>query len=328
MQTSKLTEIRKVAVIAPAGNGDLLSQNTIDIAASRLREMGLEPVFYPTTFRALAHTKQDKIDRAHDINSAFADPDIAGLLSILGGFASVHVLEHLDFDLIKANPKFFCGYSDITIMNTALYSKADLITFSGPHFSTFGAQLGIDYLIKHFKEIAFENKKIIHYTPSDSWSNDEWYIDQADRNFVKNDGPLIINEGHAKGTLIGGNLCTITLLNGTSYLKVPDDNIILFIEDDFDTHFDVFDRMLFALTEAIGRDKIKGILLGRFEKASNMSNDDIKRLFQHREYFKHIPIIANIDFGHTLPAISIPYGGTAEISASNEFIFNFSASEF
>lgn len=324
MNYKSLKEGDKIGIVAPTGGGDMISIPVREIATKRLNSLGLEPVFYPTTFRKIEMSKQDKIDRAEDINKAFSDPEIAGVMTILGGHSSVHVLEYLDFDIIKTNPKLFSGYSDVTILNAALYSKAGLKTLSGPHYSSLGMELGLEDTLDSFMRLAFSPEKKIVYSPSDTWSNDPWYIDQNDRTFIPNDGPLIVNPGQAHGTLIGGNLCTMALLTGTSYLDIPDKDIILFIEDDFETNLNTFDRILFGLTEALGRSRIKGLLLGRFEKSSNISNDDIKTLFKHRHYFSNIPVIANLDFGHTTPMISIPYGGWAEVQAGTDFKFIYS----
>jgi muramoyltetrapeptide carboxypeptidase LdcA involved in peptidoglycan recycling len=302
----------------------MISASVREIANKRLNDMGLEPVFYPTTFRKIEMTQRDKIDRANDINKAFSDPEIAGVMTILGGHSSVHVLEYLDFEVIKRNPKLFSGYSDVTILNVALYSKAGLKTLSGPHYSSLGMDLGLEETLESFKRLAFAPEEKVTYSVAKEWSNDHWYLDQKARTFIPNDGPLIVNPGKSQGTLIGGNLCTMALLTGTSYLDIPDKDVILFIEDDFETNLNTFDRILFGLTEAIGCGRIKGILIGRFEKTSNISDENIRTLFKHRHYFSNIPIIANLDFGHTTPMISIPYGGWGEIKADTEFEFIYS----
>lgn len=324
MDYKKLKKGDKIAIVAPTGGGDMISASVREIANKRLNDMGLEPVFYPTTFRKIEMTQRDKIDRANDINKAFSDPEIAGVMTILGGHSSVHVLEYLDFDVIKRNPKLFSGYSDVTILNVALYSKAGLKTLSGPHYSSLGMDLGLEETLESFKRLAFAPEEKVTYSVAKEWSNDHWYLDQKARTFIPNDGPLIVNPGKAQGTLIGGNLCTMALLTGTSYLDIPDKDVILFIEDDFETNLNTFDRILFGFTEAIGCSRIKAILIGRFEKPSNISDEDIRTLFKHRHYFSNIPVIANLDFGHTTPMISIPYGGWCEIKADTEFEFIYS----
>ena len=104
----------------------------------------------------------------------------------------------------------------------------------------------------------------IEIKPSESWSDDQWYKDQDKRNLIKNDGWLVINEGKANGTIIGGNLCTFNLLQGTEYM--PDlNNSILFLEDDYLSNPETFDRDLQSLIHLPDFNKVKGIVIGRFQ---------------------------------------------------------------
>ena len=89
-----------------------------------------------------------------------------------------------------------------------------MITYSGPHFSTFGMRKGLDYTIEAFQKCLVDGTPFtIH--PSTEWSDDPWYQDQENRMFEKNKGFVVINEGSCEGTLLGGNLCTLNLLQGT-----------------------------------------------------------------------------------------------------------------
>ena len=77
-------------------------------------------------------------DRVADLHAAFADPDVAAILTVIGGFNSNELLPYLDWDLIAAHPKVFCGYSDITALQNAILARTGLVTYSGPHWSAFG----------------------------------------------------------------------------------------------------------------------------------------------------------------------------------------------
>jgi muramoyltetrapeptide carboxypeptidase LdcA involved in peptidoglycan recycling len=74
--------------------------------------------------------------RVEDIHAAFSDSNVRGILTVIGGFNSNQLLDSLDYELIKNNPKILCGYSDITALATAITAKTGLITYSGLHFST------------------------------------------------------------------------------------------------------------------------------------------------------------------------------------------------
>jgi muramoyltetrapeptide carboxypeptidase len=93
----------------------------------------------------------------------------------------------------------------------ALYAKTGLVTYSGPHFTSFGNQGNFDYTLDYFKKCLFADEAFEIY-PSPSWSDDSWMKEQGNRNLVDNEGFWILNEGIAEGAIIGGNQCTLNLL--------------------------------------------------------------------------------------------------------------------
>ncbi|MGQ0515407.1 LD-carboxypeptidase, partial [Bacillus sp. D-CC] len=132
--------------------------------------------------------------RVQDLHEAFRDPNVKAILTTLGGYNSNGLLKHLDYHLIRENPKFFCGYSDITALNNAIYTKTGLVTYSGPHFSSFGMEKGLEYTTDYFLKCLTSNETI-EVLPSEIWSDDSWYIDQENREFIKNEGYVSIHEG-------------------------------------------------------------------------------------------------------------------------------------
>jgi muramoyltetrapeptide carboxypeptidase LdcA involved in peptidoglycan recycling len=173
---------------------------------------------------------------------------------------------------------------------------------------------GMEYTTEYLKKCLFQSQPF-SISPSPKWSDDPWYHDQENRTFIPNEGYLIINEGQATGTIIGGNMCTFNLLHGTEFMPSLN-GAILFLEDDElakdDTAAD-FDRNLQSILHQPGSNKIAAILIGRFQKASQMTSEKIKKIIQTKAELKHIPVIANVDFGHTTPAITFPIGGTAKL---------------
>ena len=89
---------------------------------------------------------------------------------------------------------------------------------------------GFEYSLQYFKNM-FMQENAFEIKPSEKWRDDSWFKNQDEANFINNEGFLIINEGQAEGTIIGGNLCTLNLLQGTEYMP-QDENLILFLEDD------------------------------------------------------------------------------------------------
>ena len=90
--------------------------------------------------------------RIADLHEAFADSKVKGILTVLGGYNSNHLLDYIDYDLIAKNPKILCGFSDITALLNAIYAKTGLVSYSCPHFSTFAMQKGLEHTLEYFKK--------------------------------------------------------------------------------------------------------------------------------------------------------------------------------
>ena len=150
-------------------------------------------------------------------------------------------------------------------------------------------------------------------TPSAVWTADRFDPKHPEFSFKKNEGFWILQEGKAEGTSLGANLCTFQLLHGTEFM--PDiRGSILFLEDDYESHPRTFDRDFESLSRQPGFDQVRGILIGRFEpRTANgfppMDRDQLEKIVACKTLPKGIPIIANVDFGHTNPMITFPIGG-------------------
>ncbi|WP_409270370.1 S66 family peptidase [Neobacillus sp. SCS-31] len=318
MLSKRLAPGDQIRIIAPARSMDLIKEEQVKLAVGRLEGLGFRVTFGKNVHGHDEFFSSSIEQRIEDLHDAFADPSVAGILTVIGGYNSNQLLKYIDWDLIKENPKFFCGFSDITALSLAIYKKTGLITYTGPHFSSFGVKHGLEYTLSSFLDAA-TNDAPYEIEPSDVWSDDPWYRDQENRTFIKQNGFLQIQEGSAQGTLIGGNLCTMNLLQGTEFMP-PLANSILFIEDDLESHALTFDRDLQSLLHQPGAEGIKGILIGRFQKDSHITEEAIIRIIQSKKELKGIPVIGNVNFGHTQPIATIPVGAIASISASGDGI--------
>ena len=161
----------------------------------------------------------------------------------------------------------------------------------------------------------------INVKPSEFWSDDKWWKDQENRKFIKNDGYWVLNPGKAEGHIIGGNLCTLNLLQGTKFMPSIK-NAILFLEDDdystIDANPKEFDRNLQSLLHLPEAKYIKGLVIGRFQKNFGMITEKLEYIIKTKPELKNVPVIANVDFGHTTPQITLPIGGRAKIVAEPE----------
>lgn len=310
----KLKSGDEIRVIAPSRSIGIISQETKDIAGQRFADLGLKLSFGKHVYESDKFNSSSIGSRIEDLHDAFSDKNVKGIITVIGGFNSNQLLKYIDWSLIKNNPKIFCGFSDITVLNNAIFAKTGLVNYSGPHYSTFGQKLHFEYTLEHFKKCLMEERPF-EIISSEFWSDDEWYMDQNKRELIDNSGYLTINPGSAEGTILGANLCTFNLLQGTEYF--PDlTNSILFLEDDYETVPHTFDRDLQSLIHLSDFNKVKGLVIGRFQKKSNMTNDLLIKIIKTKKELDNIPVIAGVDFGHSDPKITFPIGGEVKISVN------------
>ncbi|NTW14349.1 MAG: LD-carboxypeptidase [Candidatus Moranbacteria bacterium] len=313
---SKLKRGDGIRVIAPARSLSLLSEEIFRAALDRLGDLGFRVSFSEHAKENDMFMSSSVASRVEDIHAAFRDTDVKGILTVIGGFNSNQLLDSLDYDLIRENPKVLCGFSDITALCNAITAKTGLVTYSGPHFSTFAIRRGFEYDLEYFSKCLMEEGEY-RVEPSERWSDDAWYLDQESRDFIGNEGYAVLNPGRAEGRIVGGNLCTLNLLHGTPYM--PDlSGAVLFLEDDGDTggNFAVeFDRNLQSLIHQPGFDGVRGVVIGRPQKSSNMNTEKFRYIIGTKEAFRNIPVVVGADFGHTDPLFTFPIGGTARLVA-------------
>jgi len=315
MIAPKLQSGDEIRIISPANSLSIVAQDQQELAVRRLEQWGLKVSFSANANETDEMQSSSVESRIADLHDAFADPNVKGILTSIGGFNSNQLLRHIDYDLIAANPKRLCGFSDITAIGSAIYAKTGLVTYSGPSFSSFGMFLGCEYTMDYFVKIMLESAPVT-VLPSETWSGDAWYRDQHNREFIPNAGPIIINEGSAEGTIIGGNLCTLNLLQGTEYMPSLEGTVV-FVEDDSMSIPEMFDRDLMSLIHQPGFEHVQALIIGRFQKESQMTPALLEKIIRDKRELQHMPVIADVDFGHTTPMFTFPIGGRAAIDARN-----------
>lgn len=307
----KIKKGDEIRIIAPARSLSIISQETRKIANKRFQELGLKLSFGKHIEEMDSFASSPRELRIEDIHKAFSDENVKAIITVIGGFNSNQLLRYIDWELIKNNPKIFCGFSDITALNNAIFAKTGIVTYSGPHYSSFGQKLHFDYTLDYFKKCLFTEAPF-EIKPSELWSDDAWYKNQDYRKLIPNNGWLALNEGDAEGTILGANLCTFNLLQGTEYL--PDfTDTILFLEDDETSSSHDFDRNLQSLIHLPDFSKIKGLVIGRFQNISGMTVEKITQIVKSKEELNNLPVVAEVDFGHTDPKITFPIGGKVKL---------------
>ena len=238
--------------------------------------------------------------RAKELMSFFEDPTIDMIMALRGGYGAIQVLEFIDFEIIKANPKIFVGFSDLTSLQQVLFQKANLINFSGPmltsNFSKQDHSLITDESL--FSLIKGQNTTIINRF-----------------NILYN-----AHKTKIEGRLLGGNLITFMSLMGTVYEPDLTDKI-LFFEDIEEKTYSI-DRALTQLTLNKNFSKVKAIILGDFVDCvtRNEYEEELYPMIVNRLKKSNIPIINNIPAGHCSPNFTIPIGVKIEIDLQKQQI--------
>ena len=317
MYPPKLRRGSHIRVIAPSRSLAMIGAETRRIADERLGELGLTTSFGEHVLEADDFTSASIEARVADLHDAFADEHVDGILTVIGGFNSHQLLPHLDWQLIGDRPKIVCGYSDITALQNAIFARTGVVTYSGPHYSTFGMREHFDDNLRWFVECLFHDDEM-HVTPAATWSDDlAWFLDQDDRQIRDNAGWWPLNEGSGAGTLLGGNASTFQLLNGTQWAP-PIAGAVLFLEDDLEAQPHHFDRWLTAMLQQPDANNIAGLIIGRFQDDSNMTRPLLEQIVGHQPALDNVPILANVDFGHTNPIMTFPIGGRVSVRVAED----------
>ncbi len=272
----------KVGIVAPASPFD---PKKLEEGVKMIRDMGFrvecpEPMSITTGYLSAPDDF-----RARQLNRCFADKEIKAIVCARGGYGSIRILPLLDYPLIRRHPKIFLGYSDITVLLTALYRKCRFSVFHGPMAAGLG-DVDEDSRIRLFHALTF--------------------VDALE--FPLKDA-TILSSGKAEGPVAGGNLTSLCHLAGTPY-GMNFHGHILFLEDRGEALYRI-DRMLMHLKLTGCLSGIRGLILGTFDECGDYA--DIVNLVP--EIFKEedIPILAGFGGGHGRRNLAFPMGMPATL---------------
>ena len=296
-------------VIAPSHSmAPALSPEMQEQAKEGFAKLGLS-VSYGKHIHELNDFKTTTIEhRLEDLHEAFADPKVNAVIPVRGGSSITQILKYIDYGLVKRNPKILCGLSDVTALSYALYAKTGIINYYGPHFTMLAASKIVDYSFYSMKDNLFADAPV-QLKPSEYYCQSAW-----DREVIVNEGFWTINEGKAEGKIIGGNFLTTNFIMGSEFM--PDiAGSILFMEENHVLDFrDVQNELQSILTQPEG-EKIRGLVIGRFQKETGMSRELLTKIIKSKKELEGLPVIGNVDFGHTSPIVTFPIGGKVKIEA-------------
>jgi muramoyltetrapeptide carboxypeptidase LdcA involved in peptidoglycan recycling len=309
----KLRRGDTVRVVAPARSRKVVTEHDHSaVINKRFAALGLRLTFGDHVDERDDFDSSPVASRVADLHAAFADPEVAGILTAIGGFSSNELLPYLDWDLIAAHPKIFCGFSDITAVQNAILARTGMVTYSGPHWSSFGMRDYFEPTGQWFAQ-ALLGEGRVELSPSKSWTDDPWFADQDNRTVRGNEGWWPLRPGRATGRIVGGNLCTLNLLQGTAYMPSLD-GAVLMVEDDYLSDAKEFARNLASLLQLPDASGVQGLVIGRFQEASRVTRSLQEQNIARQDRLAGLPVLANVDFGHTDPRITFPIGGRATLA--------------
>ncbi|MBD3172992.1 hypothetical protein GF326_11025 [Candidatus Bathyarchaeota archaeon] len=315
VRPKRLAEGDTLLIVTPSSSMTS-SDEVIQRGVHNLKEIGFNVKIHHSCKGNYKGTAGPPKERAITLMDAFKNDDIDGIMSYWGGFNSNDILDYLDWGLIRANPKVFIGYSDITILNTVLHEKAGLINFQGPALITFTHEFLMPWEIQIFKDVLMNPIDTYELKASPSYIDAPYFYLYPDEAVTEkpNPGWHIIKEGTAQGPIIGGHLGTLLALAGTGYW--PDlEGKLLFLEEDEEGNPKEVRRQFRQLDQMGALDEINGLLLGRIPEVTGIKDDLwigplVEDIIEEYEY----PIVAKMDFGHTNPIATVPIGIMSEIS--------------
>jgi len=336
----------KVAIVAPASNRATDYPHVYELGLKRLREVfDLEPVEFPTATRDSEYLYNHPEERAEDVMDAFADPEISGVVTALGGFDQVRILKHLDPEVLRANPTRFFGISDNTNLQLYLWNLGTVSFYGGTVMTDLAMQGSMhDYTVEYL-ETAFFAEDLDAFgeiQPADRFTDED--LDWADPDNLERHREMEPSPGRTwrgpetpvSGRTWGGCLASLDMqLRTGRYLPDPEAlaGEILLLETSEELPDAVSVReVLIGMGERGFLEQFAGVLVGRAKARSPHEDPGSEARAEYRrnqretiaevvgEYNPDAPVVFDVEFGHTAPIAAVPIGGTVEIDPESETI--------
>lgn len=294
----------KIGLVAPAW---LITEPDLQLSIEKIKQLGFKPVYSGKVRGKHGYFSGTDKERADDFNNMIKNPDIKAVIFVNGGYGCTRILDRIDYDAIKKNPKIIMGFSDCTALINAISKNTGLITFHGPISRT---------IHQGYNRQQFENLLV---NPTDKYiieSTDDDLRKSANNKIFDR---YIITPGKAQGKLVGGNLTLICSMIGTPYQIDFKDKIVM-IEDIGEEPYRI-DRMLTQLIASGELSKAAGIAFGickgcgKSNKSSTPNSFTLRQVIEDRIKQLNIPAVYGLSFGHNINNFTFPIGLDAELNA-------------
>ena len=294
MSPNKLKKGDTIAVIAPSNAVNEDDTKFLKETEKKFNKYGINIIYGKNIYSNTLGYGATPREKADDLNEAFANSNVQAIFCAKGGENSNTIFEYIDYELIKQNPKIFCGFSDSTFLLNMIYEKTGLTTFHG---ST-------------FKAISDWDATCVFNDIIDKMINEKMSLNMKPESFK------VIKNGKADGILVGGNLnCIREMVCGKYSIDFKDK--ILFIEDlGIESNPKFESNFLYYMKQNGVFNQIKGLWIGNYEHESQIKLENIVLDVLENNY--KFPIIKSENFGHIAEKQVIPIGVKSRIDTMNE----------
>jgi muramoyltetrapeptide carboxypeptidase LdcA involved in peptidoglycan recycling len=314
-----------VGIVSPSWGGAGMFPHRVELGVRHLQSLGFKVKIAPHALNQHGFVSDTPQNRADDINGMFGDSEIKAIIAAIGGDHSCHLLPLLDFDLIRRNPKIFMGFSDITVLNVAIWQETGLVTFNGPALLTDFAEHPrmFEYTEENMLKVLCGAEPVGSVAPSTWWTEEflDWGC-KADlerpRGQLNSAGWTWLRGGAAAGTLIGGCIESLQHLRGTRFWPDWQDAIMFFETSEEAPSPKTVDGILMDYENMGVLEKLKGLLVGRPMRYTDEEKRKFRKVVLERTNRYSFPIVMDMDFGHTAPQFTIPIGCRAWIDVENQ----------
>jgi muramoyltetrapeptide carboxypeptidase len=325
MKAPKLSPGDHVGIVSPSWGGAGLFPHRVEQGIRQLERLGFRIKRGRHALHATSFVSDSPENRVADLHEMFRDPEVRLILAAIGGDHSCHLLPLLDFALIREHPTLFMGFSDITVLNVAIWKETGLVTLNGPALLTDFAEYPemFDYTRSFFLKVVSQASPAGPITPSAWWTEEflDWR-EQRDRTRPRfrqpSTGWTWLKPGAAEGVLVGGCLESLEHLRGTRFW--PDwHGRIMFIEtSEGAPPPEAVDGMLMDYENMGVFQSISGLLVGRPMRYTDQQRQQLRDVVLDRTKAFEFPVVMDMDFGHTSPQFTLPIRCRARIDAASE----------
>lgn len=315
--------IKTIGIFSPSMPISVYYPNRFNRAVNFLKQQGIEVVYGNLTNFSDGYRSGDAKQRANEFNELLYNEEVDCILATIGGMNTNSILPYIDYEYIKKNPKLIVGYSDVSALLNAIYAKTGVHTVYGPTLMSAFGEIGplANACFTYFSKLFIEGQILPHVIPKPHAYSDE-HVDwetQSDMKKLYRNQWKTVRSGIVKGRLIISNLGTLAYTYGSEYFPEIKQGDILAIEDTMDNPMQV--ERSYAHLKLCGIfDKLGGIIVGK-----HASYDDLGTKKQPEDLLlefieNDIPVLAQVDIGHTLPVLSLPIGSIITLDATNQTI--------